>query len=151
MIDIDEMALFGPRYWFLDIEDLKWWWADSAIYANLGEGKEFRISLRKLPESMTLTRLLIRLKNMSLRKYPEIDCYEGIDVINNNYDFSERENFFLFSDGSITKFYYHKSYRNHDELSINFKGKLNWDGRAYGMRCKRISEKLLDRLRSRNV
>jgi len=150
MIDRDEMALFGPMYRSILIEDLRWWWCDNRIYANTGEGREFKISLQKLPESMSLTKLLVRLKEMSLRKYTLIDCYEGIPVLDNNSDFSEQENLYLFSDGSITRFFYHKYYRNRDEGSMNLDGKeYHWDGQAYGLRCRRISEKLLDRLRSK--
>ena len=151
MINNSELKLFGQEYYPLVLEDVKWFWSSyGTINVSLGKGKSFRIQLKKLPESMSLTKLLVRLKDMSLKTYTKIDCYEGIPAISNNSDFSDEENYYLFSDGSVTMFHYHKYYRNRDEWTLKDidKKDYNWDGVAYGMKCKRITKKLVDRIRS---
>lgn len=148
MIEIEELNLFGPAYVGIRLEETLWWWSGQGIWVTIHNHPEFMIKLDKLPDEFSLTKLLVRIKNMGIRHLPKIDCYEGIPAIDNNSDFSERENYFLFSDGMITRFLYHKYYRAYDEFSLKNTDNYRWDGRASGLRCKRISKRLVDKLRN---
>jgi len=147
MINIQELELFGREYCSIILEDVNWYWSNQGIiFVSLNKGKKFRIRLKKLPEAMSLTKLLIRLKKMSLAKYDTINCYEGIAIVDNS-TLSDEENYYLFSDGSITEFLYHKYYRNRDVGFLSVANKsYNWDGKAYGMKCKKLSKRLYERL-----
>ena len=66
MITVEELELFGPFYECISMDGLDWWWKETEIAARLNDNDfVIRIDLRKLPMSMSLTKLIVRLKKMS--------------------------------------------------------------------------------------
>jgi len=146
-----ELRQFGQPYFTQTTPGgLKWYWTDTQrIRASLSptRNREIVVKLNKLPDNYSLTKLLVNLEDQWLKQFPEVDCYQGIAQITNNRDFSETVNYYLFEDGSITKFLYHKYHRNHDIKTIELTTyPVRWDGVAFNMRCKKISKRLAAKL-----
>jgi len=69
MITVEELELFGPFYDCVYMGNLKWWWKETEIVARLNDNDfVIRIDLSKLPTTMSLTKLLVRLKHMALKR-----------------------------------------------------------------------------------
>jgi len=143
MITNRELQLFGTAYNNIEMHSgLVWYWSD---WNKIRAGKML-IDLAKLPKTYSLTMLIVKLEDKFLRTLPKVDCYQGIAALSNNYDFGD-SNYYLFSDGSLTCFTYHKYYRSNDicTLKVPFKN-IKWDGHAYGLRCRKVSRSLVSRL-----
>jgi len=143
-----ELQVFSAPY-FSSINRLGFSWYYTNMFRlqikfKMNKDKEINIKAEKFNGS--LIRLLVLMENVFLRDYKEIDIYEGIATITNNWDFSEKENYYLLSNGDIIRSYYHKYYRAAIVGHIEIPKNINWDGKFDDELIKKMSKKLVERI-----
>ena len=143
MVTDRELQVFGPRY--LDIKNrlgFNWFYTE---YSVVYKPRNIKVNLKRFKGS--LLDLIILLENYYLKDYKELDIYENIDTIGNNYEFSDKENYYLLSCGAVIKSQYHKYYRAYDIGYMKVPDNCRWDGKYNNELIKRISKKLVKKVK----